>query len=99
MIAKAVLPALGGSPAIWNTCVAFFQAMLLAGYAYAHATTARLGVRRQAALHVGVLLLPALLSPLVLTREAVGTPPPGTEPTLCLLGLLATTVGLPFFVV
>ncbi|HEX8204260.1 MAG TPA: fused MFS/spermidine synthase [Isosphaeraceae bacterium] len=99
MIAKAVLPALGGSPAVWNTCVAFFQATLLAGYAAVHAATARLGIRHQAILHVGLLLVSALLSPLVLSREAVGTPPPGTDPTLWLLGLLATTVGLPSLVV
>jgi len=39
MIAKMALPALGGSPAVWNTSLVFFQAALLAGYAYAHAAT------------------------------------------------------------
>ena len=61
MIAKMVLPLLGGSPEVWNTCMVFFQAALLAGYAYAHATTALLGVRRQAVLHAGLLLLPLRL--------------------------------------
>src|SRR5262249_27529603 len=37
MIAKMILPLLGGTPAVWNTCMVFFQAALLAGYAYAHA--------------------------------------------------------------
>src|SRR5256885_2450073 len=60
MIAKMVLPLLGGTPAVWNTCMVFFQAALLAGYAYAHAATARWPVRRQALLHLGVLLLPLL---------------------------------------
>ena len=46
MVAKGILPLLGGSPAVWNTCMVFFQAALLAGYAYTHATTARLGARR-----------------------------------------------------
>ena len=50
MIGKMLLPMLGGTPAVWNTCMVFFQALLLAGYAYAHATTAWLGVRRQALL-------------------------------------------------
>ena len=49
MAAKMVLPLLGGAPAVWNTCVVFFQAMLLAGYAYAHGGRRWLGVRRQAA--------------------------------------------------
>ena len=52
MIGKMLLPMLGGTPAVWNTCMVFFQALLLAGYAYAHATTAWLGVRRQALLHL-----------------------------------------------
>jgi len=51
MFARMVLPMLGGTPAVWNTCVVFFQAALLAGYAYAHGSTAWLGVRRQIVLH------------------------------------------------
>ena len=46
---KLMLPLLGGSPAVWNTCMVFYQAVLLAGYAYAHYTTKNLGPRRQAA--------------------------------------------------
>src|SRR5204863_253427 len=46
MFARMVLPLLGGSPAVWNTTVVFYQAMLLGGYGYAHAATGRLG-RRQ----------------------------------------------------
>ena len=48
MFAKMVLPMLGGTPAVWNTCVVFFQATLLCGYIYAHASTAWLGVRPRA---------------------------------------------------
>ena len=47
MVGKMVLPLLGGAPAVWATCMVFFQALLLAGYAYAHAATRRLGGRRQ----------------------------------------------------
>ena len=36
MVGKMVLPSLGGSPAVWNTCMVFFQGVLLAGYAYTH---------------------------------------------------------------
>src|ERR1700733_9982541 len=61
MIGKMILPLLGGTPEVWNTCMVFFQAMLLAGYAYAHATTRWLGVPRQARLHLVVLCLPMLL--------------------------------------
>ena len=50
MIGRLVLPRLGGTPAVWNTCMVFFQAVLLAGYAYAHAVPGWLGVRRHALL-------------------------------------------------
>src|SRR6201988_2253192 len=64
MVGTMILPLLGGTPAVWSTCMVFFQAALLAGYAYAHVTTRRLGVRRQAALHLGVMALPLLSLPL-----------------------------------
>ncbi|MBI2469398.1 MAG: hypothetical protein HYV62_16520, partial [Candidatus Rokubacteria bacterium] len=50
MVARMALPLLGGAPAVWNTALVFYQAALLAAYAYAHAATRRLGVRRQALL-------------------------------------------------
>src|SRR5438445_3419295 len=80
MIAKMILPRFGGSPAVWNTCMVFFQAALLAGYAYAHAAAGRLGVRPQAAVHgflllAGLLLLPLLT--LVLDPAGFWTPPAG----------------------
>src|SRR5947209_10742773 len=65
MIAKMILPLLGGTPAVWNTCMVFFQAGLLAGYSYAHVSTTWLRTRRQVTVHIAVLFLPILL-PLVL---------------------------------
>src|SRR5438477_7542312 len=61
MIAKMVLPLLGGTPAVWNTCMVFFQAVLLAGYAYAHGLPGRMGVHRHAAFHLILLLMPFLV--------------------------------------
>src|SRR5213079_3432498 len=97
MFARMVLPLLGGSPAVWNTCLVFYQAALLAGYLYAHATTSWLGVRRQAALHVGLVLLPLLFLPIGIPSG--WTPPAAASPIPWLLALLAVAVGLPFFVV
>ena len=97
MFAKMVLPLLGGAPAVWNTCMVFYQASLLAGYAYAHYTTSCLGVRRQALLHLGVLLLPFLCLPIAVARP--GGPPGEANPVPWLLALLALSVGLPFAVV
>jgi hypothetical protein len=93
MIAKMVLPLLGGAPSVWNTCLVFFQAVLLAGYAYAHGA-ARLGVRRHAALHGLVILVPLFVLPIGLARVSE---PSATHPAAWLLLALLTTVGLPFF--
>jgi hypothetical protein len=96
MIGKLLLPLLGGTPAVWNTCMVFFQALLLAGYAYAHASTAWLGTRRQPLLHFAILLLPFLTLGLTVNRGWLdygeGSPIPG------LLLVLLVSVGLPFFV-
>jgi hypothetical protein len=51
LFTKMVLPLLGGSPAVWNTCLLFFQTLLLAGYLYAHLTSRWLSARNQAILH------------------------------------------------
>jgi len=94
LIAKMVLPSLGGTPAVWITCQLFFQAFLLAGYAYTHFSIRWLGVRRQAWLHAALVLLPFAVLPLSL-RDAV--PPTDGNPVGWLLLLLAVSVGLPFF--
>jgi SAM-dependent methyltransferase len=97
MVGKMVLPLLGGTPAVWSTCMVFFQAALLLGYAYAHASTAWLGVRRQAVLHVLVLALPLAVLPLgVDARFLRGAT---VNPVLDVLILLTVAVGLPFAVV
>ena len=93
MIARMVLPLLGGAPSVWNTCLVFFQAVLLGGYAYAHAAS-RLGVRRHAALHVLVILLPLVVLPIGLSRVSE---PSANHPAAWLLLALLTSVGLPFF--
>lgn len=95
MFAKMVLPLLGGTPAVWATSMVFFQAVLLAGYAYAHWSVARFGIRRQALLHMPLVLLPLLLLPI---SVPAGWTPPEERPVLWLLWLLTFALGLPFFV-
>src|ERR1019366_7623271 len=97
LLARMVLPLLGGAPAVWNTCMVFFQAALLAGYAYAHAAPAWLGVRRHAVLHLGLLLLPLLVLPLHLAGWYPN--PDDFHPIIWLIGLLLISAGLPFTVV
>ncbi len=98
MVARLVLPTLGGSPAVWNTSMAFFQAALLAGYAYAHLLQRVRDARLQGAIHVAALLAAGLLLPLRVT-DAFGAAPPGSaDPALWLVGVLALSIGLPFAV-
>ena len=99
MIGKMLLPLLGGSPAVWSTCMVFFQAVLLLGYLYAHLVTGRLGLAAQGALHAGVMLLPFLVLPIGVTVQAEASLSSDADPTYWLLGQLAAAVGLPFFVV
>jgi hypothetical protein len=96
MVAKMVLPIFGGSPMVWNTCVAFFQITLLAGYAYAHRFLQWADRPHRAALHLVVALLPFCVLPFGLA--AGWTPDPTWNPLLSILTLLVAIVGLPFFV-
>jgi spermidine synthase len=89
-----ILPQLGGSPTVWNTAMAFFQAALLAGYGYAHLLQRLAPPRAQALIHLLVLAVAALFLPVHVTG-ALG-PPSVNEPTLWLLGVLAVSVGVPF---
>lgn len=96
LIGKTLLPFLGGSPAVWNTCMVFFQAALLGGYLYAHLLTRIPGRGRQLAVHTVVVLAAALLLPIGL--PANWSPPSEGPPTGWLLLALAASVGGPFFV-
>jgi hypothetical protein len=96
MLAKMALPLLGGAPAVWNTCLVFFQATLLAGYLYAYAATKWLSRHAQIALQIALALTPLAVLPL---HIPVGwEPPTESSPVLWVLAMLAVAVGLPFFV-
>ena len=97
MVGKMILPLLGGTPAVWSTCMVFFQAALLGGYAYAHWLTARLRPSRQVLVHLVVLALPLVVLPLAVNPGLLR----GGEanPVLDVLTLLSVSVGLPFLVV
>jgi hypothetical protein len=96
MASKMLLPLLGGSPSVWNTAMVFFQAMLLAGYGYAHFVAKVLPLRLQGILHLALLLFFTFVLPLSL--------PPGIQPpeeggqALWQLGIMLTCIGGPFFV-
>jgi hypothetical protein len=94
LVAKGLLPVLGGGSAVWTTSVAFFQLALLAGYLYAHVAPGRLGLRRHAFIHVALLAAVAIALPL---RAPADWTAPAAHPALWLCGRLALTVG-PVFV-
>lgn len=95
VIAKIILPWFGGSAAVWTTCLLFFQMVLLLGYLYAHAVVHYLKPRTQMLLHVGLLAVSALALPIY--PSAAWKPAGPGSPTLGILGLLAISVGLPYF--
>ena len=98
LIGKTLLPLLGGSPAVWNTCVLFFQIMLLLGYLYALALSSWLSPRLQAAVHVVFITAVAIYLFLSPVHAAVPTSVQQETPTLWLLNTLLVSVGLPFFI-
>lgn len=97
MFTKMILPLLGGTPAVWNTAVMFFQAMLLAGYLYAHLLSRLSRLRWQVLVHGSVLALGLLSVPIHPAWPEA--PSSGIPPVLWLVGLLAVSIGLPFFAV
>ena len=94
MFAKMALPLLGGTPAVWNTALVFFQAALLVGYLYAHFLGTRLPMKLQVIVHLGVLAAAFVVLPVAIGPS--WRDPPETMPMLWLAGLLAVSVGLPF---
>ena len=97
MFAKMVLPLLGGSPGVWSVAMVFFQALLLAGYGYAHLLSRTLDPLRALAVHLCVFAL-ALFSLPVAIAGGFGAPPQD-YPALWLIGLFGASIGLPYFAV
>ncbi|MBK8247424.1 MAG: fused MFS/spermidine synthase [Gemmatimonadetes bacterium] len=94
MFTKMVLPLLGGTAAVWNTCLLFFQAALLLGYCYAHMGSRLLDPTRQGLLHLVLLALALLVLPISIPEWL--PPPSDARPVWWLLAVLAASLGLPF---
>lgn len=95
MVARMALPRFGGAPAVWNSAMLVFQALLLGGYAYAH-WIGRFGARRQAGLHLALFALAALWLPIGIAR---GVLPQGAEPVLWVPWFFLASIGPLFFMV
>ncbi len=96
LLGKILLPRLGGTPQVWNTCMVFFQAMLFAGYLHAHYTGLWLGLRGQALIHIGLALAALLTLPIGIANLAS---PDTAHPILWLMHTLVTSVGIPIFII
>jgi len=96
LIGKFILPWFGGSPAVWTTCLLFFQVVLLGGYAYAHLSIRRLAPRQQVVLHLALLAMALLLLPI--TPGDQWKPPDGESPMWRIMLLLSACLGLPYLV-
>ena len=95
LIARLILPWFGGSAAVWTTCMLFFQALLLAGYAYAHLLMKLPRSKLQSVVHVA--LLAAAVAALPIAPAEAWKPGGEEEPVSRILLLLAVAVGLPYF--
>jgi len=95
LMGKYILPWFGGGPAVWTACMLFFQAVLLAGYSYAHCSSAWLTPRRQAVVHLAFLGASLLLLPIG-PDPAVWKPAAADQPTGHILILLVANIGLPY---
>ncbi len=95
LIGKYILPWFGGTAGVWSTCMLFFQIVLFAGYAYAHLLIKHFSIRNQCLIHFAAMIGAIFLLPIA---PSTNWKPIGTEdPTLRILGLLAASVGLPYF--
>ena len=97
VLSKFILPWFGGVAGVWTTCMLFFQLLLFAGYAYAFAVSKYLTFRRQLTLHLCLLVVSLFFLPV--TPNLSWKPQGGESPVPYILGLLFSTVGLPYFLV
>lgn len=105
LIGKYILPWFGGTPAVWATCLLFFQVLLLLGYAYAHFLSSRLSLRAQGSVHLVLLIASLALMGLLTLRwttaifpDSSWRPGDGNHPIVDTVALLAAAVGIPYFV-
>ena len=95
LVAKYILPWFGGSPGVWTTCLLFFQVLLTAGYAYAHALAVKFTRRNQAFITLAFLLL--TIGTLPITPARAWVPDSASSPTWQIVKLLLASVGLCYF--
>src|SRR4051812_37177945 len=96
LVSKYILPWFGGTAAVWTTCMLFFQTLLFFGYAYAHLSERFLKPRVQGMVHLALIVLAIILLRVVPSES--WKPEDSYDPAWKILGLLAASIGLPYFV-
>ncbi len=97
MLARMLLPLFGGSPAVWNTCMLFFQTELLLGYGYSHLLTSYVPLQKQKIIHVAMLATAGVVLPFHVSTDSFTAS--SAHPIASLISLLVLVAGLPFFAV
>ena len=92
MLAKSILPWLGGSASVWTACLLFFQTALLLGYCYAHWLQTWLPPKAQPIVHLTLLAISLLFLPPAPQRLVWAT----AHPAPAILAMLLVAVGLPY---
>ncbi|MCA9803499.1 MAG: hypothetical protein KC777_16120 [Cyanobacteria bacterium HKST-UBA02] len=95
LVAKLILPRLGGAAAVWTACVLYYQVLLLAGYLYSHFLTVKLSLGKQLIVHGLVCCLPFLFLPLRLPFAE----PQAEHPLIFLILTLTAMIGAMFFAI
>lgn len=104
ILAKYILPWFGGTPAVWNTCMMFYQAVLLCGYCYSHWLCTRFDFKKQTRIHT--VLVATAFAAVAVSVAFSGSPLTpaahwkyflSASPVIHIVILLAMAVGVPFF--
>lgn len=98
LIAKLILPLFGGGAAIWTACLLFFQAFLLLGYLYSHYLTKLNTLKKQAAVHLSLLLISLVFVPITINHDLSLYSSMGiyNSPLFDIVFLLVFSIGLPY---
>lgn len=94
MVAKMVLPYLGGATSVWTVCMLFFQGVLFLGYLYAHGSVKYLGIKKQSILHLVLLCMSFYWLPISIQEVSFNE---GIHASTLILLILSSSILLPFF--
>lgn len=99
LVGRFILPWFGGTPAVWNTCMLFFQILLLGGYTYAHVLVSKMTRKQQGLVHLCMLALALVALATVFPPDASWKPRPDDNPIVRIMLLLGFCIGVPYLMI